>query len=58
MAITTFSLPVDIPWQRIAFSQDMMNKVACDRALPPRWLSSIAVFSYEPPAAVGQLEER
>jgi hypothetical protein len=49
MAITTFSLPVDIPWQRIAFSEEMMDDVACDRKLPPRWRSSVAVFSYQPP---------
>lgn len=50
MALATFSLPVDIPWQRIAFSPDMMDKQACDRDLPLRWRSSIAVFGYEPPA--------
>ena len=49
MTISTFSLPVDIPWRRIAFSSDMMDKTACDRALPPRWRSSVAVFDYEPP---------
>jgi len=30
MAIATFSLPVDIPWQRIAFSEDMIDPIACD----------------------------
>ena len=30
MAITTFSLPIDIPWQRIALSHDMIDRVACD----------------------------
>ena len=50
MTLATFSLPIDIPWQRIAFSEDMMDKVACDRALPLRWRSSVAVFEYEPPA--------
>jgi hypothetical protein len=50
MSIATFSLPVDIPWQRIAFSEDMMDPVACDRKLPLRFRSSVAVFSYEPPA--------
>lgn len=50
MAITTFSLPIDIPWRRIAFSSDMIDRVACDRSLPPRWRSSVAVFAYEPPA--------
>ena len=49
MTISTFSLPVDIPWRRIAFSSDMMDKTACDRTLPPRWRSSVAVFDYEPP---------
>ena len=49
MTIATFSLPVDIPWQRIAFSEDMMDKVACDRRLPSRWRSSLAVFRYQPP---------
>lgn len=49
MTIATFSLPIDIPWQRIAFSKDMMDKVACDRELPLRWRSSVAVFKYEPP---------
>lgn len=50
MSIATFSLPVDIPWRRIAFSQDMMDPVACDRNLPLRFRSSVAVFAYEPPA--------
>lgn len=49
MSIATFSLPIDIPWQRIAFSQDMIDKVACDRELPLRWRSSVAIFEYEPP---------
>jgi hypothetical protein len=49
ISITTFSLPIDIPWTRIAFSSDMMDKTACDRELPLRWRSSIAIFEYEPP---------
>lgn len=49
MTISTFSLPIDIPWRRIAFSSDMMDEVACDRILPLRWRSSLAVFEYEPP---------
>jgi hypothetical protein len=49
MTIATFSLPIDIPWKRIAFSEDMMDKVACDRELPLRWRSSVAIFEYEPP---------
>lgn len=50
MSIATFSLPIDIPWKRIAFSLDMMDPQACDRELPLRWRSSVAVFEYEPPA--------
>jgi hypothetical protein len=49
MTVATFSLPIDIPWQRIAFSEDMIDLIACNRSLPPRWKSSVAVFSYEPP---------
>jgi hypothetical protein len=49
MTISTFSVPIDIPWRRIAFSEDMMDKVACDRELPLRWRSSVAIFEYEPP---------
>ncbi|MGC4044769.1 MAG: PASTA domain-containing protein [Armatimonas sp.] len=56
MAISTFSLPIDIPWRRIAFSQDMMDKVACDRELPLRWRSSVAIFDYEPPADQQRIE--
>lgn len=56
MTIATFSLPIDIPWQRIAFSNDMMDKVACDRELPLRWRSSVAVFSYEPPEDQQQID--
>lgn len=49
MSITTFSLPVDIPWRRIAFSEDMIDQQACDRNLPLRWRYSIAIFDYQPP---------
>lgn len=49
MTISTFSVPIDIPWQRIAFSADMMDRQACDRELPLRWRSSLAIFEYEPP---------
>ena len=49
MSIATFSLPVDIPWRRIAYTQEMMDKKACDRELPLRWRSSVAIFEYQPP---------
>jgi hypothetical protein len=50
MTIASFSVPVDVPWRRIAFSTDMMDRQACDRSHPLRWRSSIAVFEYQPPA--------
>lgn len=55
MTIANFSAPVDTPWKRIAFSEDIMVKVACDRSLPLRWRSPIAVFEYEPPADMSLL---
>jgi len=41
MAIATFSVPVDIPWRRIAFSRDMMDKIACESYLPGGTLLSL-----------------
>jgi hypothetical protein len=50
MAITALTLPVDIQWKRVAVSEDMIDPFACDRRFPFRWRSSLAVFTYEPPA--------
>jgi len=41
-------LPVDIPWQKVCVTEDMMDRVVCDDRLPPKWHSSIAVFKYVP----------
>src|SRR5438445_76678 len=46
MSISTLSLPVDIPWKRIAISHDMY--ATDENALPAKWRSSLAVFAYEP----------
>jgi hypothetical protein len=48
MAISTLSLPVDIPWIRIGVSEDMIDPNPCDRQFPFRWRPSVAMFSYEP----------
>ncbi len=48
MAINTLSLPVDIPWQRLAVSEDMYAP-SIDAPLPAKWHSSLAVFVFEPP---------
>jgi hypothetical protein len=42
------ALPIDIPWQRICVAEDMVDRVVCDDALPPKWQSSIAVFKFVP----------
>ena len=44
------NLPVDIPWKRIAVSQDMIDTNICDGAFPARWRSSLAIFEYQPDA--------
>jgi hypothetical protein len=49
MALNTLALPVDIPWQRICVSPDMVDRTVCNRQFPHRWRSSLAVFAYEPP---------
>ncbi|MCD4842423.1 MAG: PASTA domain-containing protein [Methanosarcinales archaeon] len=50
------SLPIDIPWKWLATSRDMMDVTYGDRKYPPRWRSSVTIFSYEPPNDQQQLE--
>jgi hypothetical protein len=47
MSVNVLSLPEDIPWKKLAVSEDMYaaNFVA---PLPIKWRSSLAVFSYDP----------
>ena len=47
MAITTLSLPIDIPWRRLAVSEDMYAPSE-DGPLPIKWHTSLAVFFFEP----------
>ena len=49
MAISVLSLPVDIPWRRLAISRDMYAASISD-TLPLKWRSSLAVFYYVPEA--------
>jgi len=42
------SLPVDIPWKRLAFSADMMVRAPYQGVMPRRWRSSLTIFGYEP----------
>src|SRR6478735_1464952 len=48
MAAASLSLPVDIPWERICVTADMMDPDPCDNDRPAKWNSSIAVFKYVP----------
>jgi hypothetical protein len=48
MATSSFSLPVDVPWQLIAASPDMMDTKFCKGGFPPPWRSSLAIYAYEP----------
>ncbi|QMU56743.1 MAG: PASTA domain-containing protein [Boseongicola sp.] len=52
------SMPVDIPWRRIATSNDMIDTGFGDRKFPARWRPSITVFCYEPPKEEQQLDDR
>jgi hypothetical protein len=50
MAIQALSMPVNIPWQRLAYSADMVDTDFRNGALPPKWRSSLTVFSYVVPS--------
>ena len=41
------SMPTDIPWRRLAVSEDMIARPGA--TTPPLWRSSLAIFGYEPP---------
>jgi ADP-ribose pyrophosphatase YjhB (NUDIX family) len=47
MATSVLSLPVDVPWKRVAISPDMYA-TSIDAGLPEKWRSSLAVYFYEP----------
>ncbi len=44
----SLGLPIDIPWQRICVSEDMLDPKICDLTNPPKWNSSLAVFKFTP----------
>jgi hypothetical protein len=47
MGNTLLSLPIDVPWKRLAITQQMYAP-SIDTPLPPKWESSVAVYAYEP----------
>ncbi len=42
------NLPTDIPWERICVTEDMIDPIVCDKRLPAKWQTSLAVFKYTP----------
>ena len=42
------NLPTDIPWERICVTEDMIDRTVCDKRLPAKWQTSMAVFKYRP----------
>jgi len=42
------NLPTDIPWERICVTEDMIDPVVCDKRLPAKWQTSMAVFKFKP----------
>jgi hypothetical protein len=56
MALNLLSLPSDIPWKRLAISDDMYA-VSPD-LLPAKWRSSVAVYSYDPTPDPAELDDR
>lgn len=48
MGFSELSLPIDIPWKRLAVSGDMLDNQYDDGRFPAKWRSSIAAFYHEP----------
>lgn len=49
MASEALSIPIDIPWLRLAWSRDMLDRG--DFARPPKWRSSLTAYVYPVPLA-------
>jgi len=49
MTLEALAMPLDIPWRRLAYSADMVDRRFELVGLPPRWRSSIAVFGHVVP---------
>ena len=50
MASSALNLPIDIPWERVCVTTDMLDPANGNVAqVPPLWQSSIALFRYVPP---------
>jgi hypothetical protein len=49
MTLEALAMPLDIPWRRLAYSADMIDRDFDNPSLPPRWRSSVAVFGHAVP---------
>jgi hypothetical protein len=58
MSGINLSLPVDIPWKLLATSQDMMDVTLGGATFPPKWRSSVAIFTYDPEPEPGDTSDR
>lgn len=54
MTIDALGLPVDIPWRRLAYSADLVDRDFLRSGLPPMWRSSVTVFSHVVPLEESQ----
>jgi hypothetical protein len=50
MTSQALTIPFDITWRRFAYSRDMIDTNFKSALLPPKWRSSMAVYSYVVPA--------
>jgi hypothetical protein len=48
MTIAGLSLPLQVPWERLCVSPDMIEPDVCGTDHLPKWRSSLAVWSYVP----------
>jgi hypothetical protein len=49
MTTQALTIPLDITWRRFAFSRDMIDTNFKQALLPPKWRSSMAVYTYVVP---------
>jgi hypothetical protein len=49
MTSRALTMPLDITWQRLAFSRDMIDTSFGDLDFPPKWRSSMAIYAYAVP---------
>jgi hypothetical protein len=51
MSTQAMTMPLDVTWQRLAYSRDMLDTNFGDANFPPKWRTSMAIYSYVVPEA-------